>query len=343
MIDVENADEPPPDAGMDVDTIEDDRDLRQVIMLMAKDQRDKARETHDAILSLVGSLGHNGRRYRREATQRLRAVVAEVYSAPRVTDAARRHPRLGCIPGLALDITTTDDEGNQWNFDDPKMRAKAETLLDAQKPAILIGSPMCTPFSNLQNLNNPKRDPNIVAAEKAAGRRHLEWCCHLYRKQVERGAYFLHEHPAFATSWSEPCVIRTLQMKGVSRVRADQCQLGQQTLDGDPVKKPTGFMSNSQELLDELNRRCFGRNGLCSRPRGGVHRQCIGKVAQRAAVFQEELCLAILRGLKRQLRKDNRVKSGEVGIHEVMLTADDEIDAYYEAARGSDNSALASR
>ena len=71
------------------------------------------------MVALVTSLGHSGRKYRREATSRLRALVSEVYSAPRVTEAARRHPRLGCIPGVAMDIRTVDDEGSQWNFDDP--------------------------------------------------------------------------------------------------------------------------------------------------------------------------------------------------------------------------------
>ena len=77
---------------------------------------------------------------------------------------------------MALDIAATDDEGNQWNFDLPEMREKAERLLDAQKPTLLIGSPLCTPFSNLQPINDPRRDPELVAKEKASGRRHLEWC-----------------------------------------------------------------------------------------------------------------------------------------------------------------------
>ena len=193
---------------MDVDVVQDERELKHVLSLMAKEQRTRARGTHDEIICLVDALGHNGRKYRREATQRLRAVVSEVYSAPRVTEAARRHARLGCIPGVALDLTSMDDEGNPWNFDIEAMRVKAEKLLNAQRPELLIGSPMCTPFSNLQNLNNAKRDPEVVAREQAAGRRHLAWCCHLYQRQMARGGYFLHEHPAFATSWKEPCVLK---------------------------------------------------------------------------------------------------------------------------------------
>ena len=116
-----------------------------------------------------------------------------------------------------------------------------------------------------------------------------------------------------------------LQRDGVQRVRADQCQLGQQTAGGDPVKKPTGFMSNAAMLLGALNRRCFGKNGLCSRQSGGRHAQCIGRVAQQAAVFQEELCVTILRGLRAQLVQDGKMHDGEIGIHAAMMSAEDEI------------------
>ena len=117
MADAEHVNELGPqtksDESRDIVLVHEERDLRPVITMMARDQRDRARETHGGIISLVVSLGHKGRQFGREATQRLRAVVSEVYFAPRVTDAARRHPRLGCIPGLALDITATDDEGSQ--------------------------------------------------------------------------------------------------------------------------------------------------------------------------------------------------------------------------------------
>ena len=82
-----------------------------------------------------------------------RNIVSEIYSPPRVTDAARRNPSLGIRPGFALDLTTSDDEGRPWDFDDPSQRAKAKALVLEKKPQLLIGSPMCTAFSCLQALN----------------------------------------------------------------------------------------------------------------------------------------------------------------------------------------------
>ena len=171
-------------------------------------------------------------------------------------------------------------------------------MLDEQKPTLLVGTPMCTAFSTWQYINNKKRDPKIVESEKKSGRVHLAWMCKLYRKQISEGRLFLHEHPANATSWNEECILEVLQQIGVARITADQCQLGQETDKGEPIKKPTGFMSNCPDLLEQLNKRCKGRGSQCSRPSGGVHQLCNGKVARRAAIFHRELCESILIGLK---------------------------------------------
>ena len=177
-----------------------------------------------------------------------------------------------------------------------------------------------------------------MAREIRDARKHLKWCCHLYLKQVARGAYFLHEHPAFATSWRTPEIIRVLGRPNVQRVIAHQCQFGQQTDQGDPLKKPTGFMSNAPRLLQELDRQCFGRGGLCTRPEGGRHAECLGTKARRAAIFQEKLCLAILRGLKAQLIIDRRMRPGEVGVVEeadgVMIDAQDDVEDHMRARSG---------
>eukprot|EP00972_Heterocapsa_arctica_P002690 398198-Heterocapsa_arctica.AAC.1 len=64
-----------------------------------------------------------------------------------------------------------------------------------EKPQLPIGSPMCTPFSCIQALNWGHMEPS---GNLAAGR------------------YFLHEHPATATSWQDPKVIAFMQRPGVA-------------------------------------------------------------------------------------------------------------------------------
>ena len=70
--------------------------------------------------------------------------VSEVYSPPRVTMMAKE---FGLRPGDALDLTTG------WDFDLASDRGRAVELLQTNPPKLLIGSPICTMFSNLQRVN----------------------------------------------------------------------------------------------------------------------------------------------------------------------------------------------
>ena len=74
----------------------------------------------------------------------------EIYSEPRVTLTAKK---MGLGPGWALDLNTVAPDGCNWNFDDPGCRAKALALVKLHKPRLLILSPMCTWFSQIQNIN----------------------------------------------------------------------------------------------------------------------------------------------------------------------------------------------
>ena len=104
-----------------------------------------------------------------------------------------------------------------------------------------------------------------------------------------------------------------LARKGVARVVGDQCQYGQQTETGDPLKKPTGWMSNSPELPRLLGQRCNGRHSFCSRAAGGRHALCNSKIAHRAAIYHHELCQAILRAMKAHMILDGTFRHGEAG------------------------------
>ena len=96
-------------------------------------------------------------------------------------------------------------------------------------------------------------------------RLHLDFVMELYAEQMEGGRYFLHEHPKSSSSWEEASVRRISQMEDVKIVHADQCQYGSEVTFGrflgQPVKKPTGFMSNAPALLERLTAKCQGKNG----------------------------------------------------------------------------------
>ena len=91
-------------------------ELRQILAVYDVAERHAARLQHRDIRNAVESLGNCSRKYQRERARNCRAVLSEVYSAPRVTEAARRLPRYGLGPGVALDLTMHDDEGVPRDF-----------------------------------------------------------------------------------------------------------------------------------------------------------------------------------------------------------------------------------
>ena len=141
---------------------------------------------------------------------------------------------------------------------------------------------------------------------------HLKFACELMEVQRNAGRYFLYEHPLAASSWNQACVQEVMRRPDVTWVHGDQCQYGQQGGGHDPVKKPTKWMSNSAEVLKALEQRCAGRGGVCSM--GGRHRLASGGRARAAAIYPFQLCKAILRGFRNQLRSDGRLIQGECGL-----------------------------
>ena len=106
-----------------------------------------------------------------------------------------------------------------------------------------IGSPTCTAFSTRQAFNQSRIDPAV---------QHMEFVTMLYGEQLHGGRCFLHEHPESASSWVPMCVKSLLQTPGIQRVAGDQYQYGAQVNSGvsagQPVKQPTGFMTNFPKI-----------------------------------------------------------------------------------------------
>ena len=190
---------------------------------------------------------------------------------------------------------------------------------------MVIGTPMCTMFSTWQNIAKLRREPAETRRLYARAVVHLEFCAKIYRHQISKGRYFIHEHPLSASSWKERCIVDLLKIPGVDRVACDQCQFGAATDCGSPVKKPTCFMSNSEEVLKALERRCRGKRGECSRPAGGDHVWCSGMVARRAALFPVKLCRAFLEGIRNQLEVDRKYSRDEIGLNVVYEDLSSEV------------------
>ena len=125
--------------------------------------------------------------------------------------------------------------------------------------------------------------------------RHVQVCIEIYNYQRKKGRLFLHEHPWLAKSWKISNMISLVECDDVILVRADMCHFGMVTRIGKvggptgPAKKPTGFLTNSAHIAEELNHRCPGDH---------VHIPLMGGRAAGAAIYPEKLCEAVCRGLK---------------------------------------------
>jgi len=219
--------------------------------------------------------------------QQVQPDIAEAYSPPRVAEEGKKW---GLMAGESMDITTG------WDFRKADQKTKAWNYVKEKKPKMLIGSPMCRMFSQLQNLS-PWDDVKQANWKEAV--EHIKFVISLYRLQVREGRLFLHEHPAGASSWGLKMVQDLMKEEGVVTSIADQCQYGlmtqaERTSGVTPARKRTRFMTNSIAVAEELSKKCQG---------GHVHTHLMGgNRASQAARYPQGLCEAICRGLVRELR-----------------------------------------
>ena len=100
-----------------------------------------------------------------------RIPIVEIYSPPRVDSIARMW---NLLPGMSVDLTTLDpDDGKPWDFNSPEKRDKIEAIVESGKIMLLIGSPMCSAFSQIQSLNYSRMAPERREQIISDGRRHL--------------------------------------------------------------------------------------------------------------------------------------------------------------------------
>ena len=228
--------------------------------------------------------------------------AAEVYSPPRVAAMART---MGLKAGWSLDLATQDHDGRPWNFNALEMRNRAVRKIIEDQPWILIGSPMCTAFSDMNRINYSRMPKEGVAARMAYGRSHLELCAKLYAIQWEAGRYFLHEHPAEASSWQEECILKILKKQGVVNVVGDQCRYGLTSTEKHRTglaRKRKGFMTNSVCVAKRLEKRC--PNKCNYQPHWHVRLE-----NGRTRVAQEypaDLCKAICKGIMEQMETNRK-------------------------------------
>ena len=117
--------------------------------------------------------------------------VVEVFSPERVGEMCKK---FGLEQGAAMDLK------NGYDFDSAKDRARCWEEIERSAPLLVIGSPPCTLFSQLQEINKFMYRDNKVWTEKSQqklqqAKRYIKFCTDIYEYQRSKGRFFLHEHP----------------------------------------------------------------------------------------------------------------------------------------------------
>jgi hypothetical protein len=230
-------------------------------------------------------------------------VVTELFSPPRVTAKVHDAQNATLAAGTSFDMIVDQHTGESWDFLRADHRRRCWARLRTEDPWVVIGSPPCTAFSVLnRGLNRDRVPAERRERQLAEGKVLLGFALSVYVWQIRRQKYFLHEHPASASSWTLPEVMAVRTMEGVATVINDACVFGMKAVGPDGVerlvKKPTRWMSNAPALLRRLAARCSGCH---------AHTQLLGGRAAAAAVYPPELVVAIVRGLQAQREEDSRI------------------------------------
>eukprot|EP00971_Amphidinium_carterae_P118972 2357045-Amphidinium_carterae.1 len=135
-------------------------------------------------------------------------------------------------------------------------------MLDYEQPWLVAGGPPCTAFSNLQNLSKHKQNPEQRQREQALADQLLETAVYFYRKQLDAGRLFLHEHPQGCTSWDRDCVKKLQGVDGVFTVTSPMCCWKAKLPNNQEgyVYKPTKWVTNSRCIAEALDRECTNRS-----------------------------------------------------------------------------------
>ena len=230
-------------------------------------------------------------------------TVAEVYNPQRF---GKRANHFGLIQGEAFDLTLGHD------LLKPCFRDEVLRYLMEVKPGLVIISPPCTLFTLLQNMNINKNTRRYLQRLRDA-KRLLRLAAKIMRLVMSYGGCFVFESPLTARTWLETEVQQLMDLDEVILVAADQCRFDLRSLDGNSHKKPTGFLTNSPAIAEQLSRRCDGSH---------EHEQILGNNhggsrARQAQEYPPKLVDAILRGYKNEINQEKEVHvTGVAGLYQ---------------------------
>ena len=173
-------------------------------------------------------------------------------------------------------------------------------VLDQHDPVLTLVAFDCRMWSLLTNMN-PHQDWEEL--RETLGRATLKLVAGICRHRHQRGRYYLLENPAGSAAWVfDGILAKLLERYGGKFVIGDQCAFGLKDMEsGKPIKKSTGWLSNSEVILNYLGKKCKCAWGTHQLTLGS---NVFGSRSKQAAASPRDLCRSICRGLKKQMELD---------------------------------------
>ena len=204
---------------------------------------------------------------------------------------------MGCGLSVAAPIDIKLDGSDLL---DPKVRAEIEEHIDDLDPYCVTFAPVCGPWGPWSKLNMSKSESthDNILAQRDAWYPCLQWIRRMVKKRLSRGRKTLVENPWQSELWGTLCMSKLIDEapedaesgEPLELVRGDQCAFGlKDAQNGLPHFKPTGFLTASRGIKEQVQLRCDGTH---------VHQPLEG--GQRCKLAQhwpEPLCKAIIHGL----------------------------------------------
>lgn len=185
---------------------------------------------------------------------------------------------------------------------DPAERKKLVDFVRNQRPRLLLIEWPCKLWGKLTDTNfRSPQEKRRLMKKRAQERIFLELTDELFQVQWSNGDDALAENPLASYAFKEAPIQRILRHPDVSVGVSHGCQFGLRSVQsGLLLKKPTLWISTSQEICEELSKRCPNRPGKKYHDHGECQGGC---VTQHAAKYTPEMAQAIHKGYVRTLKR----------------------------------------
>ena len=229
---------------------------------------------------------------------------------PEAFEALVSHGRLrllevACSPnsllsGTMMELTKDSSAAERCSlFNDCDLRTNQGThkiiqTIDCRNPEMVWLSPICGPYSVMQNVNqrNLQQCEELQAKRRDALKQYVG-CCIVFSYCVQRGIHVAWEWSQSCHAWRLPIIQKLVQKYEPLFSIVRGCRVGLVTDKGDPISKGWKIMTTHPLLHQRLELPCVCKKGT-------VHVKCEGSLTRKTELytktFATRVCKAILQG-----------------------------------------------